>query len=89
MNNINEFKGKTEEAITTIKQDVAEVKQEVRDSKEEINKNIETFKEDVKGDIKELKKLIWVALAGLVTVLVNKAPEFINSVVGHVLAFAK
>jgi hypothetical protein len=89
MSNINEFKGKTEEAITTIKQDVAEVKQDVKDSKEEIKEEIGVFKEEVKSDIKELKKLIWVALAGLVTVLVNKAPDFVNSVVGHVLAFAK
>lgn len=29
MANINEFKGKTEEAITTVKQDVAEVKKKV------------------------------------------------------------
>jgi hypothetical protein len=29
MSNINEFRGKTEEAITTVKQDVAEVKAKV------------------------------------------------------------
>lgn len=65
MTNAEQFQGRTDEAIATLKEKAEKIEKKV-------------------GDI---DKKIWAIILLLITVLVNKAPDFTNSLIHTVIAW--